>query len=37
VKNFPDRAQFTADVAAVGADVRWTELRYFWLATFRLR
>jgi SAM-dependent methyltransferase len=37
LKNFPDRAQFTADVAAVGADVEWTALRYFWLATFRLR
>jgi len=37
VKNFPERDQFTADVAAVGTDVEWTELRYFWLATFRLR
>lgn len=37
VKNFPERSQFTADVAAVGADVEWTSLRYFWLATFRLR
>jgi SAM-dependent methyltransferase len=37
VKNFPDRGQFTADVAAVGTDVEWTRLRYFWLATFRLR
>jgi SAM-dependent methyltransferase len=37
VKNFPERAQFTADVADVGADVEWTQLRYFWLATFRLR
>jgi protein-L-isoaspartate O-methyltransferase len=37
VKNFPERGQFTADVAAVGADVEWTQLRYFWLATFRLR
>ena len=37
VKNFPERGQFTADVAAVGTDVEWTQLRYFWLATFRLR
>ena len=37
VKNFPDQAQFTADVAAVGTDVEWIQLRYFWLATFRLR
>jgi SAM-dependent methyltransferase len=37
VKNFPERGQFTADVAAIGADVEWTQLRYFWLATFRLR
>lgn len=37
LKNFPERGQFTADVAAIGADVEWTQLRYFWLATFRLR
>ena len=37
VKNFPDREQFTADVAGVAADVRWTELRYYWLATCVLR
>jgi hypothetical protein len=37
VKNFPERSQFTADVAAIGADVEWTRLRYFWQATFRLR
>lgn len=37
VKNFPERGQFTTDVAAIGADVEWTQLRYFWLATFRLR
>lgn len=37
VKNFPERSQFTADVAAIGTDVEWTQLRYFWLATFRLR
>jgi len=32
LKNFPDRGQFTADVADVAADVRWTQLRYYWLA-----
>ena len=37
LKNFPDRRQFTADVAAVAADVRWTQLRYYWLATCELR
>jgi SAM-dependent methyltransferase len=37
VKNFPDREQFTADVADVAADVSWTELRYYWLATCVLR
>lgn len=37
VKNFPGRGQFTADVAAVSADVTWTQLRYYWLATFLLR
>ena len=37
VKNFPERGQFTTDVAAIGADVEWTQLRYFWLASFRLR
>jgi protein-L-isoaspartate O-methyltransferase len=33
LKNFPTRDQFTADVAGVATDVRWTELRYYWLAT----
>jgi ubiquinone/menaquinone biosynthesis C-methylase UbiE len=37
VKNFPDRERFTADVADVAADVRWTELPYYWLATCVLR
>jgi SAM-dependent methyltransferase len=37
VKNFPDREQFTADVAGVAADVAWTQLRYYWLATCVLR
>lgn len=36
LKNFPDRDQFIADLAAVGTDVEWTSLRHFWLATFRL-
>jgi SAM-dependent methyltransferase len=31
VKNFPDRDQFTADVSA---EVSWTQLQYYWLATF---
>lgn len=33
VKNFPSRSQFTTDMAAISAHVRWTGLRYFWLAT----
>jgi SAM-dependent methyltransferase len=37
VKNFPDREQFTADVADVAADVAWAQLRYYWLATCVLR
>ncbi len=37
VKNFPGREQFTADVAGVADDVRWTELPYYWLATCVLR
>ena len=37
LKNFPDRRQFTADVAGVAADVRWTQLRYYWLAACVLR
>ena len=37
LKNFPDRGQFTADVADVAADVRWTQLRYYWLAACELR
>jgi SAM-dependent methyltransferase len=37
VKNFPDRQQFSADVAGVAADVQWTQLRYYWLATCVLR
>jgi SAM-dependent methyltransferase len=31
LKNFPARDQFTADVAP--AEVTWTDLTYFWLAT----
>lgn len=31
LKNFPSREQFTAEVAP--AEVEWTELTYFWLAT----
>jgi ubiquinone/menaquinone biosynthesis C-methylase UbiE len=37
LKNFPGRAQFTADVADAVADVRWTQLRYYWLAACVLR
>ena len=36
VKNFPGRRQFTADVAGVAAGLRWTQLRYYWLATCAL-
>jgi SAM-dependent methyltransferase len=32
LKNFPSREQFTADV---GTDVRWTDLEYFWLASWQ--
>lgn len=37
VKNFPSRELFASDVGGVGMEVEWTELDYFWLATFRLR
>jgi SAM-dependent methyltransferase len=37
VKNFPAREQFTADVSVHAAELAWTELRYFWLATWVLR
>ena len=37
VKNFPDRRRFSSDVADVAADVRWTQLRYYWLAACVLR
>jgi protein-L-isoaspartate O-methyltransferase len=37
LKNFPGRAQFTTDVADAAADVRWTQLRYYWLAACVLR
>jgi ubiquinone/menaquinone biosynthesis C-methylase UbiE len=33
LKNFPTRAQFTADI---GADVDWTDLEYYWLASWTL-
>jgi protein-L-isoaspartate O-methyltransferase len=33
VKNFPTRGQFAADVIGIATEVRWTELRYYWLAT----
>lgn len=37
VKNFPGRRRFTADLARAAADVAWTELRYYWLASCVLR
>jgi ubiquinone/menaquinone biosynthesis C-methylase UbiE len=37
LKNFPTRDQFAADLAATAAGLQWTELRYFWLATCKLR
>jgi len=37
LKNFPGREQFTADVASVANDVRWTKLDYYWLAACVLR
>jgi ubiquinone/menaquinone biosynthesis C-methylase UbiE len=33
LKNFPTREQFTADI---GADVDWTDLEYYWLASWTL-
>jgi hypothetical protein len=37
VKNFPAREQFATDVAGITATpVEWTELTYFWLATFQV-
>jgi len=33
VKNFPDRVQLTADLAGFTAELSWTELDYYWLAT----
>ena len=36
LKNLPDRQRFTADLEPVAADVQWTELTYFWLATITL-
>lgn len=37
VKNFPAREQFATDVAGITATPEeWTELTYFWLATFQV-
>jgi len=33
IKNFPGREQLAADLAPAAADLTWTELDYFWLAT----
>lgn len=37
LKNFPDREELAADVAAVAGALTWTELQYFWLARCVLR
>lgn len=37
VKNFPSRARFAADITDVATGLRWTALRYYWLATCVLR
>jgi SAM-dependent methyltransferase len=37
VKNFPSRRRFASDVAAIAADLEWTQLRYYWLASYVLR
>ena len=34
LKNFPDRDQVVGDLSPVAAEVRYTDLTYFWLATF---
>ncbi len=36
LKNFPTREQFLADIAAVSTGPQWTELSYYWLATYQL-
>jgi ubiquinone/menaquinone biosynthesis C-methylase UbiE len=36
VKNFPVRDQLTADLACYAADLSWTQLEYYWLATCAL-
>jgi protein-L-isoaspartate O-methyltransferase len=39
LKNFPTRDEFAADVSATAtaAGVTWTELPYYWLASYELR
>jgi SAM-dependent methyltransferase len=36
LKNFPGRGQLTADLAPWAADLRYTELEYYWLASAEL-
>jgi ubiquinone/menaquinone biosynthesis C-methylase UbiE len=36
VKNFPDRAQLAGDIADYAAELKWTELGYYWMACFQL-
>ena len=36
LKNFPTRAQLTADLAGSATALAWTELEYFWLAACTL-
>ncbi len=33
LKNFPGRAQLAADLRPWAADLRYTELDYYWLAS----
>jgi len=37
LKNFPRREQLAADLTVAAADLRWTELQYYWLADCVLR
>jgi demethylmenaquinone methyltransferase/2-methoxy-6-polyprenyl-1,4-benzoquinol methylase len=37
LKNFPGRAQLSADLAPVATGLAWTELTHYWLATCVLR
>jgi SAM-dependent methyltransferase len=37
VKNFPGREQIAADLETAAADLAWTELDYYWVASCTLR